>query len=79
MAEEDSKGSQGSRKRAAALRDEIIAENINFMYGRSKENAAFDSDKRSFVKSNKFVDPFDTISGMCCVDEYLYVYVLDYV
>ena len=51
-----------SKNAAAARRDEIIAENINFMYGRSKENAAADSDKRSFVKSNRFVDPFDTIS-----------------
>lgn len=51
-----------SKNAAAARRDEIIAENINFMYGRSKENAAADSDKRSFVKSNKFLDPFDTIN-----------------
>lgn len=51
-----------SKNAAAARRDEIIAENINFMYGRSKEIAAADSDKRSFVKSNKFVDPFDSIS-----------------
>lgn len=51
-----------SKNAAAARRDEIIAENINFMYGRSKENATFDLDKRSFVKTNKFIDPFDTIS-----------------
>lgn len=51
-----------SKNHAADRRQEIIAENINFMYGRSKENAAYDLDKRSFVKSNKFIDPFDTIS-----------------
>lgn len=51
-----------SKNHAADRRDEIIAENIKFMYGRSKENAAYDLDKRSFVKSNKYVDPFDTIS-----------------
>jgi ribA/ribD-fused uncharacterized protein len=51
-----------SKNVAAARRDEIIAENINFMYGRSKENAAHDGDKRSYVKSNKFVDPFNTVS-----------------
>ena len=60
-----------SKNAAAARRDEIIAENINFMYGRSKENAAADSDKRSFVKSNKFIDPFETISDFSGVHSFL--------
>ena len=60
-----------SKNAAAARRDEIIAENINFMYGRSKENAAADSDKRSFVKSNKFINPFDTISDFTGTNNFL--------
>jgi ribA/ribD-fused uncharacterized protein len=60
-----------SKNAAAARRDEIIAENINFMYGRSKENAAADSDKRSFVKSNKFLDPFDTINDFTGTNTFL--------
>jgi ribA/ribD-fused uncharacterized protein len=60
-----------SKNAAAARRDEIIAENINFMYGRSKENAAADSDKRSFVKSNKFIDPFDTINDFTGTNSFL--------
>ena len=60
-----------SKNAAAARRDEIIAENINFMYGRSKEHAAADSDKRSFVKSNKFTNPFDTISDFTGTNNFL--------
>ena len=60
-----------SKNAAAARRDEIIAENINFMYGRSKENAAFDLDKRSFVKSNKFVDSLDRICDFTGVYSFL--------
>ena len=60
-----------SKNAAAARRDEIIAENINFMYGRSKENAAFDLDKRSFVKSTNYVDTLERICDFTGVYSFL--------
>eukprot|EP01035_Chromulina_nebulosa_P001951 gene1951-2631_t len=40
-----------------SVHEQIIKQNIAFVYGRSKEEAKHDPDKRTFVKSIKPVDP----------------------
>ena len=41
-----------------SVHEQIIKQNIAFVYGRSKEEAKHDPDKRTFVKSVKPIDPF---------------------
>jgi len=54
-----------------STKDEIIKQNIAFMYGRDKSHAKHDPDKRVFVKSKSYIDP-DAISNFtneyACLD-----------